>query len=48
MSVVASVEMLRELVVVDVNGTLIGRMQVAAGQVMNGKVTPLSVGRAVW
>ena len=39
-SVVASVEMPRELVVVDVDGTLIGRMQVAAGQVMNGKVPP--------
>lgn len=38
----------RELVVRDVDGALIGRMRVEAGQVMTGRVTPLDEERSTW
>ncbi|MGM7422787.1 phage tail tape measure protein [Cellulosimicrobium sp. CpK407] len=37
-----------ELVVVDVDGKLVGRMRVEAGQVMTGRVKPIDEGRARW
>jgi phage-related protein len=36
------------LVIVDKDGDLIGRMQVEAGRVATGRVTPLHQGRAAW
>jgi hypothetical protein len=36
------------LVLVDQDGDLIGRMQVEAGRVQDGAVTPLTLGRASW
>jgi hypothetical protein len=32
----------------DVDGVLIGRMQVEAGRVATGQTTPLHAGRAAW